>query len=877
MLQSIMSTAQLTAGYTTRKQLAMKQFLTVALLTATGLFAGLVSAQNTPVINATVSGKIVDARTGKNLIGATVSIKGTTNGASTNQNGQFKLITGQKLPFTVNVSFVGYQTKETILSETDSEIKLEEGANQLSDVTITSRRRQESAQDVPIPISVLRGALVEDAGAFNVNRLKELVPSVQLYSSNPRNTTLNIRGLGSTFGLTNDGIDPGVGFYVDGVYYARPAVTALDFVDIEQIEVLRGPQGTLFGKNTTAGAFNITTRAASFVPGATFEMSYGNYNFVQAKASITGPLSKKIAARASFSGTQRNGLLTNIRTNQSVNTLNNLGFRGQLLFTPSDNIKLTLIGDVTDQQPNGYAQVVAGVVTTRRAAYRQFNAIIADLNYKLPSTNPFDRIIDHDTPSKADNQLGGLSLNADIKLGSGTLTATSAWRHWKWGPLNDRDYIGLPVFTVSAAASKHDQFSQEIRYAGNLSARVSGVIGVFGLYQDLQSDPVQTEEAGSAQWRFAQSSTSALWRTPGLFDGFGIRTTNRLRTTSAAVFAQADWSVTNKFHVLPGIRYNYDRKIANYKRETYGGLQTTDAALLALKNGVYSNQAFDTDVDETNFSGQLTLQYKANKQLSAFGTYTVSYKPVGVNIAGLPTASGRALTELARVNPEFVTHYELGLKTRPTTRTILNVVLHSTDINDYQTQVQTPEPGVNRGYLANAGKVRVFGVEVDGNLRVSNTFSVYSAMAYTDANYVSFTNAPVPLEETGGEAAFKDISGGRLPGVSRWAGSLGGEVSGAGKFLAQDGRFFVAVDAYYRSGFSSSPSPSQFLNIDGYALVNARTGFRASNGTSIFLWTRNGLNRNYFEQLLPAPGNAGQYGAVLGDPRTYGVTLRYSF
>ncbi len=855
----------------------MRRILSVTLLLG-AVFAPLfLAAQNAPVINATVSGKIVDARTSKNLIGATVAIKGTTNGTSTNQNGQFTLITGQKLPFSVLVSFVGYQTKEVIISDNDTEIKLEEGASQLADVTITSRRRQESAQDVPIPISVVRGALVEDAGAFNVNRLKELVPSVQLYSSNPRNTTLNIRGVGSTFGLTNDGIDPGVGFYVDGVYYARPAVTTLDFVDIEQIEVLRGPQGTLFGKNTTAGAFNITTRAASFVPGATFEVSYGNYNFVQAKASLTGPLSKKLAARVSFSGTQRNGLLTNIRTNQSVNTLNNLGFRGQLLYNPTDKIQLTFIGDYTDQQPTGYAQVVAGVVTTKRAAYRQFNNIIADLGYKLPSTNPFDRVIDHDTPSKADNQLGGVSLNADIKLGSGTLTATSAWRYWKWGPLNDRDYIGLPVFSISAANSKHDQYSQEIRYAGAISSRVSGVIGVFGLYQDLQSAPVQTEEAGSAQWRFAQSSTSALWKTPGLFDGFGIKTTNRLRTTSAAVFAQADWTVSDKFHVLPGIRYNYDKKIANYKRETYGGLQTTDAALLTLKNGVYSNQAFDTEVDETNFSGQLTLQYKASSRLNAFGTYSVSYKPVGINIAGLPTAGGRVLTELARVKPEFVTHYEFGLKSRPTPNSILNVVFHNTDIKDYQTQVQTPEPGVNRGYLANAERVRVWGVEVDANLRVSNTFSAYGALAYTDGKYVSFKNAPVPLEETGGEFAFIDISGGNLPGLSKWAGSLGGEVSGAGKFLAQDGRFFFATDGYYRSSFSSSPSPSQFLNIDGYALVNSRVGFRASNGTSIFLWSRNLLNQNYFEQLLPAPGNAGQYGGVLGDPRTYGITLRYSF
>lgn len=855
----------------------LKRAITYVLLTGLFILPALVTAQNNPVINATVSGRVTDGRSGKNLVGATVAIKGTTNGAPTNQNGQFSLITGQKLPFTVIVSHLGYQTREVLLSEENVEIKLEESSAALAEVVITSRRRQESAQEVPIPISVIRGPLVEDAGAFNVNRMKELVPTVQLYSSNPRNTTLNIRGLGSTFGLTNDGIDPGVGFYVDGVYYARPAATTLDFIDIEQIEVLRGPQGTLFGKNTTAGAFNITTRAPSFQSGGTFEVSYGNYGYIQARSSITGPLSNKIAGRLSFSGTQRNGLLYNVRTEKYVNTLNNLGFRGQLLYTPTEQIRITLAGDVSDQKPDGFAQVVAGVAPTKRPAYRQFNQIISDLGYQLPSRNPFDRIIDHDTPWRSNNQLGGVSVNVDAKLGPGTLTSTSAWRYWNWDPSNDRDFTGLPVLSKSAATSRHQQWTQEVRYAGNISTRLSGVIGAFLIGQDLKTDPVHTEESGAAQWRFSQSSTSPLWKTPGLFDGYGIKTTSQLKSFGAAVFTQVDWAITSQLHLLPGLRYNYDHKSVDFSRQTYGGLQTTDPALIALKNAVYTNQAFSADVEESNLSGQLTLSYKANRRFNAFATYSNSYKPVGVNLGGLPTANGQVLTELARIKPEYVSHYEIGVKTSPSPQSTLNFVFHTTDIRDYQTQVQTAEVGVNRGYLANAERVRVVGVEVDGNVRVNNNLSFYGALAYTDGKYVSFKNAPVPLEETGGESAFKDISGGALPGISKWAGSAGGEVSGAGKFLNEAGRFFLAVDTYYRSSFSSSPSPSAYLNIDGYTLINGRLGFRASNGVSILVWGRNLLNKDYFEQLLPAAGNAGHYAGVLGDPRTYGITLRYSF
>ena len=133
-------------------------------------------------------------------------------------------------------------------------------------VVVTARRVEETVQDVPIPVSVVSGALAADTGAFNVNRLKEIVPTVQFYSTNPRNSSINIRGLGAPFGLTNDGIEPGVGLYIDGVFYARPAAATLDFLDVERVEVLRGPQGTLFGKNTTAGAINVTTRRPTFTP-----------------------------------------------------------------------------------------------------------------------------------------------------------------------------------------------------------------------------------------------------------------------------------------------------------------------------------------------------------------------------------------------------------------------------------------------------------------------------------------------------------------------------------------------------------------------------------------------------------------------------------
>ncbi|MCW3462985.1 TonB-dependent receptor [Chitinophaga nivalis] len=836
------------------------------------------------LVNAAIAQKVISGvvkgEKGSPVPGATISLKGSTNNAIADNKGHFSIQTYAPFPITLAVTSIGFATREVEVTEQNQntlEVILSIDNRHLNEVSVTARRRNEKIQNVPIAISVVRGGLIEDAGAFNVNRVKELIPSVQLYSSNPRNTTLNIRGLGSTFGLTNDGIDPGVGFYLDGVYYARPAATTFDFVDVEQIEVLRGPQGTLFGKNTTAGALNITTRKPSFTPGATAEVSYGNYGYIQAKASVTGAIASKLAGKISFSGTQRDGTVYNVSTQRYVNDINNIGGRFQLLYTPSSRVSLTLIGDASKQRPEGYAQVIAGVVKTQRAAYRQFDNIIADLNYQLPSRNPFDRLIDHNTTWRSGNDQGGVSLNVDAKIGGGTLTATSAWRYWNWDPSNDRDFTGLSVLSLSQATSKHQQWTQEVRYAGNFSSKLSGVIGVFVIGQDLKTDPVHIEESGPAQWRFSQSTTSALWKTPGLLDGFGIRTTSRLKTFSAAVFGQLDWAITDKLHVLPGLRYNYDDKKLDFSRKTYGGLQTSDPALLALKNIVYTDQEFDAKTDNTNLTGQLTVSYKVNSNINTYATFSTSYKPIGLNLGGLPTSGGKPMLELAEIKPEYVQHYEVGIKTSPSASSTLNLSVFNTDIKDFQTQVQTAELGVNRGYLANAEKVQVRGAELDGNIRFNNQFSLFGAVAYIDGKYKSFTNAPVPLEETGGPSAFKDISGSRLPGISKWTTSLGGEASTGGKFLGQGGRFFLALDGYYRSEFSSSPSPSPYLNVDGYVLVNGRIGFRAVKGVSLFVWGRNLFNKNYFEQLLVAAGNAGQYAAVLGDPRTYGVTIRYNF
>jgi iron complex outermembrane receptor protein len=745
-----------------------------------------------------------------------------------------------------------------------------------SEVTVTARRVEEEAQDVPIPLSVLSGAAVESTGAFNVNRLKELIPTVQLYSSNPRNTAVTIRGLGSPFGLTNDGIEPGVGFYVDGVYFARPAATTLDFLDVERIEVLRGPQGTLFGKNTTSGNISITTRRPTFTPETNFELSYGNYGFLQAKGSFSGPLSSKLAVRASFSGTQRDGFLYNVRTQDDVNDLNNVGLRGQVLYVPRGNVSLLLSGDYSRQRPEGYAQVIAGVAPTLRAANRQYAQIASDLGYAPPSFNAFDRLIDTDTPWRSNQAMGGGSATLEWDRGTTRLSAITAWRFWDWDPSNDRDFIGLPVTTISAAPSRQTQWTQEIRYAGRLTDRTNFLIGTFLFKQNLTPSPFHKQEQGSAAARFLLAP-SANASTPGLLDGYGQNIDFDFNNTSAAAFGQLEYTLTSRLKVTPGLRVNYDKKKLDYDQQVYGGLQTGNAALIALQRSVLSPLTYKADVGDGNVSGQVTIAYKATENANAYATYGTGFKSIGLNLGGVPQdAAGNPIVSAATVKPERVRTFEFGVKTKPFSWATANLAAFHTGIRDYQTQVVNAQVGVLRGYLANASKVRVRGLEFDTNATLNDHLTVYTSAAFTDAAYLSFADAPPPLEETGGPQV-KDISGSVLPGISKWALSFGGEAVNPGTLFTRQGEVFARVDASYRSAFSSSSSASRYLNIGAYALLNAQIGFRTLDKWSFSVWGRNLLDRDYFELLSGAPGSSGLYEGLPGDPRTFGVTLKKAF
>ena len=770
---------------------------------------------------------------------------------------------------------------------------------QSNDIIVTARRRSESAQDIPLAVSVIDAKQLDETGSFNVARLQQLTPTLQFYSSNPRNTAVNIRGLGVPFGLTSDGFEQGVGVYIDDVYYSRVASATFDFLDVSQIEVLRGPQGTLYGKNTTAGAINITTNQPTFDFEGRAEVSLGNYEYRQARLSVSGPLSDTIAARVAVSGTNRRGTITNVTTGQDIQSLDNIGVRGQLLWEPAANLGITLVGDYNKQNAVCCGSVFVGTSATQRPLNRQFAALAAAQNYAPPSTNPFERLSDLDAKLNAGNVIGGLALRINWDVGPGTLTSITAWRTWDWKPENDRDFTGLPIVTLSQNPSQQEQYTQEFRYSYGGDA-IDFVAGAFAFDQRIDTQGLEAHGPASSRWTLNPSS--ALANDPSVLNGLTAINTQLLESTSLALFGQLSWKVTDAFTIQPGARLNYDKKSGFYQRRVFTGNGTellgteTDARSVA-QLGVFRPQLSAPEDTDWNLTYDLTLSYQVAPDVLAYGTYARSFKTIGINQNGLPTdANGVPIAEAGTIRPETVDHFEIGLKTQFWDRkATVNLAAFRTDIRDYQATVTNGQFGVLRGFLANAGKVRSQGLEADFSVRPSQRFNAYVSGAYTDAKYLRFVDAPCPPELSGGTTATAgqilsapgtpggispancDISGQHLPGVSEWSFSFGAEGNVPAEFLGKAGEVYLGYDGSYRSDFSSNASPSAATQIDGYHLSNFRVGFRADDGLNLFAWVRNAFDENYFAQLFVGPGNTGLIAGLPGDPRTWGATASITF
>jgi iron complex outermembrane receptor protein len=356
-----------------------------------------------------------------------------------------------------------------------------DAAAPVDDILVTARRRNEKSQDVPVAISAFSNKQIEATRTYNLRDLQSLTPSLVVTVTNPRNTSINIRGLGNNVSVYNDGLEPAVGVYQDGVYLARPGQAVFDMADLDHIEVLRGPQGTLFGKNTSAGAVVINTKAPTFKTEAGGDVSRGNYDYTQVHAYLSGPLiADKLAARLFVSKTDRDGYTTNIHDGSHGQDYHDFSLRGQLLFTPSDNFKLRIIGDYGNQHSNTAASVLTGVIrsyTNGTNFANNFTDRAKAVGYSPITADPSARLVDNDGLQNYRMNQHGVSATADLSLSNATITSVTAYRAWNWYPHNDGDNTSLDAGRDFHQSNNQKQFSQELRIASSGTRRVDYVAG----------------------------------------------------------------------------------------------------------------------------------------------------------------------------------------------------------------------------------------------------------------------------------------------------------------------------------------------------------------------------------------------------------------
>jgi len=756
----------------------------------------------------------------------------------------------------------------------------------LNDIVVTARHRREDVQKIPIAISVLGGRQLDETGVYTLAQAQHDTPNLVSYNSNSRNSSIAIRGIGVN--SASDGLDTTVGVYVDGVYFGRPGMALADLIDIDQIEILRGPQGTLYGQNSAAGALNITTESPSFTPNSSVEVSTGNYGYTQERATVTGPVNDKVAVRLTLYNTDRDGTLKNSGSSQdSVNSLNHLGGRLDVLLTPTPNLTITLRTDYWQERDSQNVSVITADVATT-ASQQELKALEAVAKTDHINWAP-TRNADSTSINSAQNQRNstyGTSAQVDYRFDNLTFTSISALRSYNFNPLQDSDGTPLDILQVNVAQTHDTQLSQEFRLAGPAGGALDWQVGAFLFHQRLYDNYILNQYGADAAAYYNDlydiKHNEAIGTPPPAASRYVISTASQydddVNTTedSAALFGQGTWHVTDKLAATAGLRFTEDRRYGTANSSVLGTI-TNDAAfgndnnLLAI-TGVGARPASltplvatDAEFRGVNTSGTAGLSYKVTPNTLVYANVSDGYQAGGVNLDVAVPASEE------KIAPVVDDDWEAGVKTALFDhRLIVDADAYFDNIYNYQANIY-PLDGA-KSYLANIKGIRAEGVEGDVTWLPIDGLLLRADGDYNNAYYTSYDDGQCPPEYTGTAPAC-DETGRPVYYAPKWNGNVTAEYTN--DINERDQAYGIAQYSY-TSGFYEAINDSAYAWQTGYGLTNLRLGVRFNHDKyDLSLWANNVFNVKYYTTL-----GASSYGfisGIPGDPLTVGATLRANF
>ncbi len=856
----------------------------------------------------------------------------------------------------------------------DPVVQEEEQISRVDDIIVTAQKREQSLQDVPIVVTSLSQEVLEDAGVRDIKDLTILTPGLTVTSTtNEASTTARIRGVG-TVG-DNPGLESSVGVVIDGVYRSRNGVGFGDLGELSRIEVLKGPQGTLFGKNTSAGVINIITEAPSFTPGYEAEFSAGNFDALGASGSVTGPLNDQVAMRLYAARRVRDGF-NPIDTGDGPRAQTddqNQDFwtvRGQLLVLPSDTASIRLIADYSKRDE--YCCV--GTQIRTGPTYPFIDGLSNGTGQRPPATGfgmlPFSRTAYANRSTEQQIEDKGLSAEANNDLdmfGGSTLTSVTSWRAWSTSNGQDLDFTGADLlYRVNDGdfGFEVENLTQEVRLAGTTD-RFDWLVGFFATKEDIArtdsyyfgadytpflsfllsaqinavnpavpvspgiigcfTRPGQTSTGfqgclgtgGTGTGPFGPGGAVVTVPTfqatgPGFIVGQGVEDKYNQGSESVALFTNNTWRVTDQFDLTLGLRYTYDNKtlsglqtnqngngttcaLAAQNAAAIGGVLGANAPIfianicLPWANFAYNNRGISEEFNDGEISGTIKASYRPTDWLMTYGSFARGYKSFGYNLDRVQ--NGITPNASLLFPSETVDSYELGFKATLADRTVLlNATYFDQTFENFQLNTFLGTAFV----VESIPELTTRGVDADFLwFTPIEGLSLSAGLTYTDAEFGRFTAAD--LAATGNFPQLSLLPGSPPSFAPEWSATGGFNFD---RSIGNGLRLGLAMSAKYTTEYNTGSDALPAKIQDDLTLVNGRLSFGSEDERwTLDLWAQNLTDEEYIQVAYNAPlqGSAFQrtqqpngtfynpaldtqtYDAFLGQPRTYGVTLRLKY
>ncbi len=745
---------------------------------------------------------------------------------------------------------------------------------EIEEIIVTAQKRSESVQQVPISITALTGDELDNKGLRDMQDVARYVPNFDMSTGNiSRNTTVRIRGIGSAG--SNPGIEASVGSFLDGLYMPTNAMNFGELTDISAVEILRGPQGTLYGRNTPVGALNVTTRKPSKEFESLIKVGFGDYDQTNVSGYVGGGLSKSAAGRLSFWYRDREGYEKNTFTGDDINDTEEWGLRGKFLFSPSDSVEVSTI-------------IYYGEIDRRCCIAEQLSVSDPDWGIATPgflatqaaAGYPFTNFDDNDHRVSADDGEGhdstesfGASVQVDWQLDNGLLlTSISGYQDWENGVAIAADSLPNPVLT-SFQVQSNEVTSQEFRLTSPTGDALEYIAGLYFYSQNTKYESDGVIGAGANRVfplppRLCGGPCTAQ-------AGDNIGSFFDQETRSVAAYGNLTWHLSDVWDVTAGLRWSRDEKDAFISHWNAPGNSVPIDRIVFVENLVG-----DKDRSESKTTWSVNTRYNLSDDVMLFLTSSTGFKSGGFNSRRLKPSA-----EVEFEGEESIT-FEGGIKSYLLDRQfMLNATVFHTTLEDFQASTRIPD---SIGFVVgNAGEQEVKGVEADATWAPNDRLLVNASFAYLDSEFTDYYNAPCNAGQAPTNAnGTCDRTGERPEATPEYQYTIGVQWT---QPMQNDLEWFMRADYSWRDDHVARNIVGPGSDIgeqDAYGLLDLRFGIGPMDGRwEVETFVKNATEEDYYTGialqpvagLVSAGGPAGARGFVgwYGPPRIWGVQFTW--